>query len=339
MPSWAKDIEHRCQAEQCPWRDGRHKPAFRTSFRRHRCLIPANGFYEWQADRGGGQGAEAALVHPSGRAGRPLRLCRSAGGMELAGRRHPCPTCILTTGPNAVMAPIHDRMPVILAPDQFDPWLDPDNPDLDGFRGLMQPCDSDLMAAHPVSPAINRGTVEGPECIKPFEVATETPCVALLLVLTSRGAVATTLEGRVVGVADGDTLTLLDSERKRYKIRLGGIDAPEDGQPFGQRSKENLSDMVFGKDVRVEWKRKKRDKYKRIVGKVWVQPESCPTCPMTLDHGHAQITAGLASVVSEVRQGTVAGGPWRVRILGTGGPGEARRAMERARFGAAMGVA
>ena len=93
-------------------------------------------------------------------------------------------------------------------------------------------------------------------------------------------------------MTDGDTLTLLDSERKRYKIRLGGIDAPEDGQPFGQRSKENLSDMVFGKDVRVEWK--KRDKYKRIVGKVWVQPESCPTCPMTLDAGHAQITVGLA---------------------------------------------
>lgn len=116
--------------------------------------------------------------------------------------------------------------------------------------------------------------------------------IALLLALASRGAVAATLEGRVVGVTDGDTLTLLDSERKRYKIRLGGIDAPEDGQPFGQRSKENLSDMVFGKDVRVEWK--KRDKYKRIVGKVWVQPESCPTCPMTLDAGHAQITVGLA---------------------------------------------
>ena len=50
--------------------------------------------------------------------------------------------------------------------------------------------------------------------------------------------------------------------------------------------------MVFGKDVRVEWN--KRDKYKRIVGKVWVQPADCPTCPMTLDAGHAQITVGLA---------------------------------------------
>ncbi|WP_434735479.1 thermonuclease family protein [Candidatus Accumulibacter necessarius] len=75
-------------------------------------------------------------------------------------------------------------------------------------------------------------------------------------------------------------------------MRLGGIDAPETAQPFGQRSKENLSRLVFNKDVRVEWE--KRDKYKRIVGKVWVQPASCPTCPITLDVGHAQITVGMA---------------------------------------------
>ena len=103
---------------------------------------------------------------------------------------------------------------------------------------------------------------------------------------------ADTLLGRVVGVADGDTITVLDADRQQHKIRLQGIDAPEKAQPFGQRSKENLSRLVFNKDVRVEWE--KRDKYKRIVGKVWVQPASCPTCPMTLDAGHAQITVGLA---------------------------------------------
>lgn len=103
---------------------------------------------------------------------------------------------------------------------------------------------------------------------------------------------ADTIEGRVVGVSDGDTITVLDSTKKQHKIRLSGIDAPEKAQPFGDQSKRNLSRMVFGKDVRVEWD--KRDKYKRIVGKVWVQPESCPSCPMTLDAGHAQITVGLA---------------------------------------------
>jgi endonuclease YncB( thermonuclease family) len=103
---------------------------------------------------------------------------------------------------------------------------------------------------------------------------------------------ADTLTGRVVGVADGDTITVLDADRQQHKIRLGGIDAPEKAQPFGQRSKENLSRMVFNKEVRVDWT--KRDRYQRIVGKVWVQPSDCPTCPMTLDAGQAQLAAGMA---------------------------------------------
>jgi len=103
---------------------------------------------------------------------------------------------------------------------------------------------------------------------------------------------ADTLAGRVVGVADGDTITVPDANRQQHKIRLGGIDAPEKPQPFGQKSKENLSRLVFNKNVRVDWT--KRDRYQRIVGKVWVQPSDCPTCPMTLDAGHAQITVGLA---------------------------------------------
>ena len=112
------------------------------------------------------------------------------------------------------------------------------------------------------------------------------------MLMFSIGALAETLTGTVVGVADGDTITVLDANREQHKIRLAGIDAPEKAQPFGQRSKENLSRLVFDKDVRVEWE--KRDKYKRIVGTVWVQPVSCPTCPKTLDAGLAQLTVGLA---------------------------------------------
>ena len=113
-----------------------------------------------------------------------------------------------------------------------------------------------------------------------------------LMLLLSVAAHAGTLTGRVVGVADGDTISVLDANREQHKIRLGGIDAPEKAQPFGQRSKENLSRLVFNKEVRVDWE--KRDKYRRIVGKVWVQPASCPTCATTLDAGHAQVTMGLA---------------------------------------------
>lgn len=75
-----------------------------------------------------------------------------------------------------------------------------------------------------------------------------------------------TLTGRVVGVADGDTITVLDSQNTQYKIRLAGIDAPEKKQEFGQVSKKSLSDLVFGKQVRVDWI--KEDRYGRIVGKV-----------------------------------------------------------------------
>lgn len=74
------------------------------------------------------------------------------------------------------------------------------------------------------------------------------------------------LRGRVVGVSDGDTITLLINGDQTEKIRLSGIDAPEKSQAFGQRSKQSLSDLVYDREVTVQWR--KRDKYKRIVGKV-----------------------------------------------------------------------
>lgn len=115
-----------------------------------------------------------------------------------------------------------------------------------------------------------------------------------IVALFSANAMAEALHGRVVGVSDGDTITVLDITNQQHKIRLSGIDAPEKAQPFGQRSKENLSRHVFGQDVSVEWH--KQDRYKRIVGKVMVADPSCreAVCPKTFDACHAQITAGLA---------------------------------------------
>lgn len=77
-----------------------------------------------------------------------------------------------------------------------------------------------------------------------------------------------TLKGRVVAIADGDTLTVLDGQNQQHKIRLNGIDAPESGQEFGQASKRNLSELVFGKDVAVFGS--KIDKYERRVGTVLI---------------------------------------------------------------------
>lgn len=91
--------------------------------------------------------------------------------------------------------------------------------------------------------------------------------VIAFAVLTST-AYADTLTGRVVGIADGDTLTLLDASNTQYKIRLAGIDSPEKGQPFGQVCKQSLSDLAYDRVVAVE--AGKRDRYGRVIGKVLV---------------------------------------------------------------------
>ncbi len=79
---------------------------------------------------------------------------------------------------------------------------------------------------------------------------------------------ASTLIGKVIGISDGDTIDVLDSAKTTHRIRLAGIDAPEKAQPFGQRSKQHLSDSVFGKQVEVLGG--KIDKYGRTVGKILV---------------------------------------------------------------------
>jgi endonuclease YncB( thermonuclease family) len=94
---------------------------------------------------------------------------------------------------------------------------------------------------------------------------------------------ADALTGKVVGVADGDTITVLDDTNTQHKIRLSGIDAPEKKQPFGQRSKQSLSDLVFSKTVTVETG--KTDRYGREVGKVLVDG---------LDANLEQVKRGMA---------------------------------------------
>lgn len=107
-------------------------------------------------------------------------------------------------------------------------------------------------------------------------------CLALLL-LASVGASAESYSGIVVGVADGDTVTVLDASMQQHKIRLAGIDAPEKTQPFGNVSKQHLAQLVFQKQVTIEFD--KLDRYKREVGKVQIAG---------LDANIEQIKAGLA---------------------------------------------
>ena len=109
-------------------------------------------------------------------------------------------------------------------------------------------------------------------------------CLVVLALLLQAGQIlAATIEGRVVGVSDGDTITVLDGTKTQHKIRLAGIDAPESKQAFGQASKKHLSDLVFGKEVTLDCG--KTDKYRREVCVVIVDGQ---------DANLAQVKAGMA---------------------------------------------
>jgi endonuclease YncB( thermonuclease family) len=91
--------------------------------------------------------------------------------------------------------------------------------------------------------------------------------IALAMVVTlSPACLANTITGRVIGVSDGDTITVLDKSNQQHIVRLAGIDAPEKSQPHGQRAKENLAKLVYGKQVILDGR--KRDRYQRLVAKV-----------------------------------------------------------------------
>jgi putative SOS response-associated peptidase YedK len=133
------------------------KPAFRSAFKQRRCLVPADAFFEWQAEGGRKQpylfrrrdGAPFAFAglweRWQGRGGEALETC-----------------CILTTGANEVVAPVHDRMPVILRPEDFGPWLE------SGPPSLLAPYPAELMVGYPVSPLVNSPRHDGPECLRPL---------------------------------------------------------------------------------------------------------------------------------------------------------------------------
>lgn len=92
------------------------------------------------------------------------------------------------------------------------------------------------------------------------------PAFLLFGLLIFQTGYADIINGRVIGVTDGDTIKVLDTDKVEYKIRLAGIDAPEKSQAFGKASKQSLSDLVYGRDVTVDWH--KTDRYKRYIGKV-----------------------------------------------------------------------
>ena len=162
VPYWAEDpaVGNRMINARAESVDRR--PAFREPFRKRRCLVPADGFYEW---RRVGRARDPFLIkmadgHTFGFAGVWDRWKKEDARIESC--------AILTTAANELVAPIHDRMPVILDRESYDLWLDPDA-DEEEIRALLRPFPSDRMIAFPVSPRVNSPAVDDPECEREVE--------------------------------------------------------------------------------------------------------------------------------------------------------------------------
>jgi putative SOS response-associated peptidase YedK len=145
---------------------------FRDAFRRRRCLVPADGFYEWLKQDGGGR--------------QPMRILDPSGGpLALAGlwtgRQDPATGVwqrtftIVTTRPNAFMTPIHNRMPVVIPPASWAAWLDPTPREPGELRALLEPRDDVALDAYPVSSLVNSVRNNGPELIAPVELEPAQP--------------------------------------------------------------------------------------------------------------------------------------------------------------------
>lgn len=140
------------------------KAPFRESFRQRRCLVPVTGFYEW---RRRARGAEPWLVRRRDGQLFALGALWDAAAPD-AGADPPPETCaILTTEANVLVAPLHDRMPVLVPVDAFSLWLDPGLRDLHALDPLLRPALPDEMEAYPVSELVNRVEVDDPRCLEP----------------------------------------------------------------------------------------------------------------------------------------------------------------------------
>lgn len=162
VPSWAKALTGLPQMINARAEGIADKPSFRTPLRRQRCLIPADGFYEWRRVNGT---KEAFLVRRAD--ARPFAF---AGLWEPPAERDPGVegTCtIVTTDPNPVLREIHDRMPVILDPEDWNRWLDPEMHKVSALRALLRPCPAETLTLTRVGPAVNNSSNETPDCAQP----------------------------------------------------------------------------------------------------------------------------------------------------------------------------
>lgn len=161
VPAWAKDPSIGSRLINARAETVEQKPAFRDAWSRRRCLVPADGFYEWERIPGGRKQPWYLTLADE----RPFAF---AGLWERwkDGSDWLLSFTILTTTPNAAVKPIHDRMPVILEPEAFAPWLDPETP-ASALREFTVPIAAEQMRARPVSALVNAPANDDPRCVEP----------------------------------------------------------------------------------------------------------------------------------------------------------------------------
>lgn len=168
VPRWAKDPSIGAKLINARGETVAAKPSFRTALRRHRCLLPADGFYEWQA-RGDGPKQPVRIGMKDG------SVFGLAGLYErwLSPDGDPLDTCtILTTQANGLLRSVHERMPVIVPPDSYARWLDPATEDA---ASLIAPFTAQPMTCWPVSARVNSVKNDDPECIEPLAAGDDEP--------------------------------------------------------------------------------------------------------------------------------------------------------------------
>lgn len=168
VPFWAKDPSIGNRMINARADSLASKNAYRAAFKRRRCIVPADGFYEWKKVAGEKKKQPYFIHRPDDE---PLAFAGlweewtpkgDDGGDRLRS------TTIITTEANETMAPVHDRMPVILPPSAWDAWLDPTNDDVAGLGKLLVPAPPQILTMHPVSTDVGNVRNRGPQLIEPL---------------------------------------------------------------------------------------------------------------------------------------------------------------------------
>jgi putative SOS response-associated peptidase YedK len=170
IPAWVKDPREFALLINARGETVNEKPAFRNAMQRRRCLFPADGFYEWKSD---GERKRPHFIRPRG--GGPIAFAglwetwMGPNGEEVE------TACIVTTKANRTLAPIHDRMPVVITPEAFEMWLDSAHVDATTAAALIVPAPDDLFEALEISTAVNRTANDSAALIEPVAASAAAP--------------------------------------------------------------------------------------------------------------------------------------------------------------------